>query len=141
LIDENNKKRKPPAEINIFRERSRNLVAASKMDGSHKAIIMRMTDYVNRYNYEAFVGEVRLAADCNTTVRSVRRAKAAAIRFGIIECTKKGNRGINGEPGHASRYGFKVEREDTSLNVNFKREDTCGNPEDTCDQREDTNVP
>jgi hypothetical protein len=137
-MDETTRKIKSPEKINIHREECRKLILASKLHGNHKAIIMRMTDYVNRHCYEAFVGEKRLADDCNTTVRSVRRAKAAAFKLDLIECTQKGNRGINGEPGHASRYKFKVERQDISSSVTFKREDTCGNREDTCDQRQDT---
>ena len=64
---------------------------------------MRMTDYVNRYCYEAFVGEETLAKDCNVTPRSIRRAKVAAIKHDILECTQKGNQYVG-----ASRYVFKL---------------------------------
>jgi hypothetical protein len=111
-MHEPNKKSKSPDEINIYRERCRKFVAGSRLHPSHKAIILTMTDYVNRYCYEAFVGEETLAADCNTTPRSVRRAKNAAIKLGIIECTVRGN------VGRASRHVFKLdELQDTFVPV------------------------
>jgi hypothetical protein len=108
-MNEPKSKGKKSSEINIYRERCRNFVASHpKLHPNHKVIIMRMTDYVNRHSYEAFVGEEKLAADCNTTPRSVRRAKNAAKRLGIIECTLRGN------TNRASRHIFRVELQDTS---------------------------
>jgi hypothetical protein len=84
------------------------------------------------------VGEEKLAADCCTSVRSVRRAKAAGFKAGILICTERGNRGTNGQPGRASRHVFNVKLQDTSS----ERQDTCSSNvderQDTCDNREDT---
>jgi hypothetical protein len=90
--------------INPFRERCRSFIASHpKLHPSHKVILMRMTDYVNRDCYEAFVGEKTLAQDCGVDRRSIQRAKKTAIEHGILECTRKGNQYIG-----ANRYVFKV---------------------------------
>jgi hypothetical protein len=121
--------------INPYRERCRKLVAGHpKLHRSHKFILMRMTDYVNRHSYEAFVGEKTLAEDCAVNPRSVRRAKEAAIEHGILECTQKGNQYIG-----ASRYvfNFPPSAEDTSASAR----DTLQSAEDTWDSAKDTWCP
>jgi hypothetical protein len=102
-------KEKRKIEINIYRERCRNFVASHpKLHPNHKVIIMRMADYINRHTLDVFVGETTLAADCNTTPRSVERAKKSARALGIIERTFRGN------TGRPSRHIFKVQLPDTS---------------------------
>jgi hypothetical protein len=101
-------KRKSSAEINIYRDACRDLVAGHMaLHPCHKVILMRLVDYVNRHTWDAFVGAETLAADCTTTVRSVRRALKSGRNIGIIEQTYRGN------TGRPSRYIFRTRLPDT----------------------------
>ena len=63
-------------EINRYREACRNLVANhSKLKPNHKVVLMRLTDYVNRHSWDAFVGEEKLADGCR--VRAKERGAAS----------------------------------------------------------------
>jgi hypothetical protein len=91
-------------EINRYREACRNLVANhSKLKPNHKVVLMRLTDYVNRHSWDAFVGEEKLADGCRVSPRTVRRALKAGKALGIIERTVRGNKGKG-----ASRHVFRV---------------------------------
>jgi hypothetical protein len=105
-----NKKRKPSTEINIYREICRNHIASHPtLHPNFKVVLMRLTDYVNRHSWDAFVGEATLAKDCNVTTRSIRRAIAAGKRLGLLERTKRGNQYIG--PSH---HVFKVRKQESA---------------------------
>jgi hypothetical protein len=102
-MHEPKEKRKPSSEIYLYREECRSTINGHPdLHPCYKVILLRLVEYVNRRTREAFVGGERLAADCNTTTRSVRRALRAGKALGIIELTRRGN------TGRPSRYVFKL---------------------------------
>jgi hypothetical protein len=85
-------KRKISSEINIYREACRNLVASHpKLSPLRRVILMRLTHYINRHTWDAYVSEETLAKDCRTTTRTVRRALEDGKGFRIIERTRRGS--------------------------------------------------
>jgi hypothetical protein len=104
-------KRKISSEINIYREACRNLVASHpRLHPNHKVVLMRLTDYVNRRTWDAYVSEQTLAADCGVTTRTVRRAMNAGRRFNIIKRTRRGSTWSG--PNH---HVFLVSAQDTRV--------------------------
>ena len=71
---------------------------------------MRLTHYINRHTWDAFVSEETLAKDCRTNPRTVRRALADGKAFGIIERTSRGNQHIG--PSH---HAFKLSAPDRAV--------------------------
>jgi hypothetical protein len=99
-----NKKRKPSTEINIYREACRDLVAKHpKLSPLRRLILVRLTHYINRHTWDAFVSEETMAKDCRTTTRTIRRAFEDGKALGIIERTRRGNQYIG-----ASHHVFKL---------------------------------
>ena len=102
--------RKLSSEINIYREACRDLVANHpKLSPLRRVILMRLTHYINRHSWDAFVSEETLAKDCRTTTRSVRRALADGKALEIIERTVRGSQYTG-----ASHHVFKLRQPDTS---------------------------
>jgi hypothetical protein len=104
-------KRKISSEINIYREACRNLVANHpKLSPLRRVILMRLTHYINRHTWDAYVSEETLAKDCRAAPRTVRRALKAARRLNILERTRRGTQWSG--PSH---HVFKVSQPDSSV--------------------------
>jgi hypothetical protein len=103
------KHKSPSSEINIYREACRDLVANHpKLSPLRRVVLMRLTHYINRHTWDAFVSEETLAKDCRTNTRTVRRALADGKALGIIERTVRGSQYTG-----ASHHVFKLRQRDT----------------------------